>query len=233
MGMLNGRKKELFSRIIEEYIETAAPVGSKQLVDKYSLAVSAATVRNDMNELESEGYITQPHTSAGRTPTLKGFAEYIEGVLASEPVLEKKYAQLLAEAIKKEGTDEMRLKTLARTVADIADSAVVMSMGGYSTYYTGLTNLFRQPEFSDQAMVCSFSAVLDSLEKSLAAVYRRWKDSRLETLYGAANPFGDAAVVVGMKLGKTHDVLFAILGPLRMRYKRNIGIMRWIQKNVE
>ena len=66
------RKRELLKLIVENYIETAEPVGSKFLIQRGNISVSAATVRNEMHELEREGYLTHPHTSAGRIPTELG-----------------------------------------------------------------------------------------------------------------------------------------------------------------
>ena len=69
--MLDERKLEVLRAIVEDFVSTNEPVGSKHLVEKHSLGVSPATIRNDMSALEDEGYIAQPHTSAGRIPTDK------------------------------------------------------------------------------------------------------------------------------------------------------------------
>ena len=66
---LDDRKLEVLRAIVEDYVATQEPVGSKALVERHHLGVSPATVRNDMAVLEEEGYIRQPHTSAGRVPT--------------------------------------------------------------------------------------------------------------------------------------------------------------------
>ncbi|MBU4256930.1 DeoR family transcriptional regulator [Patescibacteria group bacterium] len=71
------RKQLILYTIIKEHIKTGAPVGSGVLVDKYKLDISPATVRNEMAELENEGLITQPHTSAGRVPTEKAYSLFI------------------------------------------------------------------------------------------------------------------------------------------------------------
>ena len=73
--MISERKKLILQTIIKEHVKTAQPVSSGLLVEKYKLGVSPATVRNDMMELEEEGYIFQPHTSAGRIPTIWAYSE--------------------------------------------------------------------------------------------------------------------------------------------------------------
>jgi heat-inducible transcriptional repressor len=79
-GPLEPRSEAILRAIIEEYVATAQPVGSQALVTKYRLGVSPATVRNVMAELESEGYLDHPHTSAGRQPTDKGYRLYVESI---------------------------------------------------------------------------------------------------------------------------------------------------------
>lgn len=78
---LDARKKQILKAVVDDYIETVEPVGSKTLVNKYGLDVSSATVRNEMAELESMGYLEQPHTSAGRIPSDKGYREYVDSLM--------------------------------------------------------------------------------------------------------------------------------------------------------
>ncbi len=72
------RRARILGHIVSEYVNTAVPVGSATVVRKYGLPISAATVRNDMARLEEEGFITHPHTSAGRIPSDKGYRFYVE-----------------------------------------------------------------------------------------------------------------------------------------------------------
>jgi heat-inducible transcriptional repressor len=75
------RQREILRRLVEEYVETGQPVGSKYLVERTSLGVSASTVRSELAELEQRGMLTHPHTSAGRVPTEEGYRAYAEGLL--------------------------------------------------------------------------------------------------------------------------------------------------------
>jgi heat-inducible transcriptional repressor len=83
---LSERRQKLLRFIIDEYVTTAQPVGSSALVEKYHLPVSAATIRNEMAALEEEGYIAQPHTSAGRVPTDRGYRFYVEALMREERI---------------------------------------------------------------------------------------------------------------------------------------------------
>ncbi|GAB3623892.1 heat-inducible transcriptional repressor HrcA [Mariniluteicoccus endophyticus] len=84
--MLDDRKMQVLRAIVSDYVSSREPVGSKALVDRHNLGVSPATVRNDMAALEEEGYITQPHTSAGRIPTDKGYRLFVDKLAAIKPL---------------------------------------------------------------------------------------------------------------------------------------------------
>ena len=83
---VDDRKLQILRAIVTDYVDTREPVGSKALVDKHQLNVSPATVRNDMAVLEEEGYITQPHTSAGRIPTDKGYRLFVDRIATVKPL---------------------------------------------------------------------------------------------------------------------------------------------------
>ena len=84
--MSEDRKLAVLRAIVEDYVSTQEPVGSKALVDRHRLGVSPATVRNDMAALEEEGFITQPHTSAGRIPTDKGYRLFVDRLSSVKPL---------------------------------------------------------------------------------------------------------------------------------------------------
>jgi len=83
---LDDRKLEVLRAIVEDYVATQEPVGSKALVERHHLGVSPATVRNDMAALEEEGYIRQPHTSAGRVPTDRGYRLFVDKLSRIKPL---------------------------------------------------------------------------------------------------------------------------------------------------
>lgn len=84
--MLDERKLAVLRAVVEDYVHTEEPVGSKALVDRHNLGVSSATIRNDMAALEEEGYIHQPHTSAGRVPTDKGYRLFVDRLTTIKPL---------------------------------------------------------------------------------------------------------------------------------------------------
>ena len=86
---MNERKKRILWAIVQDYSETAEPVGSRTVAKKYDLGVSSATIRNDMQDLEDEGYLEQPHTSAGRVPSIKGYRFYVDELMMPNPVTQE------------------------------------------------------------------------------------------------------------------------------------------------
>src|SRR4051794_7530316 len=86
VAMLDERKLSVLRAIVEDYVTTREPVGSKALAERHSLGVSPATIRNDMAALEDEGYITQPHTSAGRVPTDTGYRLFVDRLATVKPM---------------------------------------------------------------------------------------------------------------------------------------------------
>src|ERR1041384_7143451 len=100
--MVDDRKLDVLRAIVEDYVATQEPVGSKALVERHHLGVSPATVRNDMAALEDEGYIRQPHTSAGRVPTDRGyrlFVDKLSRVKALSPAERRAIEQFLIGAV--------------------------------------------------------------------------------------------------------------------------------------
>jgi len=96
--MMDERKKQILESIIKDYVETAEPVGSRAVVKKHALKLSAATVRNEMADLEEMGYLEQPHTSAGRIPSELGFRYYVDCMMEKESLTEQE-AQVLHDQL--------------------------------------------------------------------------------------------------------------------------------------
>ena len=121
--MVEDRKLAVLRAIVEDYVATQEPVGSKALVDRHQLGVSPATVRNDMAALEEEGFITQPHTSAGRIPTDKGYRLFVDRLSQVKPLsaAEKRaIASLLEGAIDLDDVVQRSVRLLAQLTRQVA-----------------------------------------------------------------------------------------------------------------
>src|SRR6187549_3998328 len=120
---LDDRKLEVLRAIVEDYVATQEPVGSKALVDRHQLGVSPATVRNDMAVLEEEGFITQPHTSAGRVPTDAGYRLFVDRLSAVKPMSaaeQRAIGQFLEGAVDLDDVVDRTVRLLASLTRQVA-----------------------------------------------------------------------------------------------------------------
>ena len=101
---MDKRAADILLVIIEEYVNSAEPVGSKSITEKYPLGVSSATVRNEMHKLEEEGYITSLHTSSGRIPTDKGYRFYVDYL--TEHIRQREIEEKIYKLLKKVEIEE-------------------------------------------------------------------------------------------------------------------------------
>ncbi|MBZ5736723.1 heat-inducible transcriptional repressor HrcA [Nocardioides mangrovi] len=121
--MQEERRLAVLRAIVEDYVATEEPVGSKTLVERHGLGVSPATVRNDMAALEDEGYITQPHTSAGRVPTDKGYRLFVDRLTTVKPMSaaeRRAIASLLDGAVDLDDVVQRSVRLLAQLTRQVA-----------------------------------------------------------------------------------------------------------------
>lgn len=224
---MDKRKNSLIYTIITEYIKDPHPVSSQSLVDKFAL--SSATIRNEMADLEAEGYIFQPHTSAGRVPTEKGYLFYVENYLEDEN-LSAEIKKRISQALKSTKEEKIALKNLAKELADISGEAVILAFSKNDIYYTGVSNLFAKPEFADRNLVCRLSQVIDHLEKAILDLFDSIKETEIKV--GSQCPFGNAcSAVIGSydyQGQRKERAILAILGPSRMNYNKNFSLINFI-----
>jgi heat-inducible transcriptional repressor len=215
------RQSQFLYQIIESYNRTAEPVASGLLAEHAD--VSSATVRNDMAMLEEHGYIVQPHTSAGRIPTIKGYEFYLEHFLQPKKPTSAQMKKL--EDAKKR---EPLTKALAKELAELSGQTVFIAFAENDFYYTGISYLFSQPEFHQPEAVINISSVLDALDQTLVELYETATDE-IQILLGKQNPF---SVQCGLLLSKTkvnkkEEGVIGILGPTRMNYNQTIGLLNY------
>lgn len=225
--MLNERKEKILQLVVEKYTQNAEPIGSKFLVEECGIEVSGATVRNEMRELEEQGFLTHPHTSSGRMPTEQGFAYYVDHIMKTSVLPKKQQTDIIALE-KEKSTDT--LKEISKYISRNVSSAVMVAFGEDSLYYTGLSNLFSQPEFRDYAFMVRMSTIFDHVEDRIADMFELFSDDTPKIIIGEHNPFGTMCGLVG---GKTKDgSLVTILGPMRMDYRSSYSFIDYLQNNI-
>lgn len=222
---MDKRKELLLKLIVESYIKTAEPVGSNFLVLKSGLDVSAPTVRNEMRELEEQGYLTHPHTSAGRIPTELGYQYYVENLMENKKA-KNKVKDKIEEVAEGESDEEKKVKDVAKIIANETGEAVIVSFGPDNIYYTGMGSLFSQPEFSDRKILTNVSNIFDNCEQMMNEMFEAVGDE-IDILIGQKNPFGAGCGLVATKFG--NGGLVAIVGPTRMDYGESVELLKIVK----
>ena len=162
--MLNNRKNQILKAVVDDFINTAEPVGSKSLVSKYHFNVSPATIRNEMAELEELGYLEQPHTSAGRIPSDKGYRAYVDHLLRIEDISREE-----AENIRtylRENLDEVTglIKKAAVILSEKTDyTSLVLSPQYKRSFLKQIKMLMIEPGKALVVVVLSAGVVKDRL----------------------------------------------------------------------
>lgn len=219
---MDPRLERVLALVIETYIATAEPVGSQALVAQYDLGVSPATVRNWFAELVDAGMLMQPHTSAGRVPSERAYQWYVQTQLGDVKADARTHAAF-AQIAKEASDHASRAKAFAKTCAASVGIAALAATGKNDSYYTGMTDLFRQPEFREWNRVLGIGSVLDTLDERLATI--RQNTYHMPTvLVGEQCPFGNACGAAIITL--PGNSLLALLGPMRMPYRQAVSVLQ-------
>ncbi len=222
------RKTLILDTIIREHISTGQPVGSSVIVKKYNLDISSATVRSTMAELEDEGYIIQPHTSAGRIPTEIAYRYHIGKI----DFLKKPFGQKVELIDEIFATKNPDFRKVAKLLSEFSGNAVFWAMHKNNLYYTGITNLFQQPEFAQIDTIYSISSVVDRFDEIIDDIFERL-DYGQNILLGSENPFGAfCGTVVSKYKNNDKTGLFGVLGPIRMNYSNNLFLIKYINEKI-
>jgi heat-inducible transcriptional repressor len=221
---MEARQVKMLISLIDEYIKKAAPVASGFLAGRGDFKLSSATIRNEMAVLEEAGYICQPHTSAGRIPTELGYNFYLENLDKNIKISEKD-KKVLDDSYKSKDYPE---KKVAKALAEISGEAAILAFGKNDVYYTGLSNLFSKPEFSDRNLVCKIGEVVDEMDETIHKIFDEVED-KVKVFAGSKNPFSDNCSLIITRYKKGKGVL-AVLGPIRMNYKKNIGLVKYAKE---
>ena len=227
------RQEQILRAIVEQYAEVASPVGSSLLAKVF--AVSSATVRAEMAELERLGYITQPHTSAGRIPTDQGYRYYVNGLTDSvqENAIERRGERALVQRVQAGGAPERQIRNAVDTLVELTQNLGLATIGN-QLYMSGLSNLFGQPEFMNGGQVQQVASLLDNLEPWLREAA---PNQPLSVYIGQENPIGRSAgcslIVSRFRSPFSDRSYIGILGPTRQSYHDNMSLVRRAGQELE
>lgn len=227
------RQTKLLAAIIEQYAEVASPVGSSLLAKVFD--VSSATIRSEMAELERLGYITQPHTSAGRVPTDKGYRLYVNMLADNEDSspAERRGERALTARVEGGGVPERTIRNAVDTLVELTHNLGLATIGN-QLYMAGLSNLFGQPEFLAAGQVQQVARLLDNLEPWLREAA---PNEPLSVYIGAENPIGRSAqcslIISRFRSPYSDKSYVGVLGPTRQSYREVMQLVEHTGRALE
>ena len=227
------RQQKILSAIVEQYAEVASPVGSSLLAKVFN--VSSATIRAEMAELERLGYIKQPHTSAGRVPTDKGYRVYVNTINDSTaPALaEGRAEKALVARVQSAGAPERMIRNAVDTLVELTHNLGLATIGN-QLYISGLSNLFGQPEFAQAAQVQQVAQLLDNLEPWLREAA---PNEPLSVYIGSENPVGRSAgatlIISRFRSPFSDRSYIGTLGPTRQSYRDVMTLVKRAGQELE
>ena len=230
MRYVTDRQIRILEAIVEQYAEVAVPVGSVTLAKLF--AVSSATIRSEMAYLEALGLITQPHTSAGRIPTDKGYRYYVNQVSNltaddSLPQTDRSTRAIDARVATFADKSDRAIRSAVDSLAEVTRNLGIATIGD-QLYMSGMSNLFSQPEFiSNPRNVQQIARLLDNLEPWLREAS---PNEPLNVFIGAENPIGrnsQASLIISRFCSPYSDRSYiGVLGPTRQDYVRVMRLVR-------
>lgn len=233
---MNARQQAILKTLIEEFINLAEPVGSKFLSRKYDWGISAATIRNDLAELSDEGYLSQPHTSAGRVPTDKGYRFFIQSLREDNLLNEGKFLKIINSVFDSINEEHRLFREIARTLAELSGNMGIAGLIGEDEIFkSGMSRLLRQPEFDEIDEFWRFADDFEALDRKISERGREFCETRqVRVFIGRENPLAEnedlSLVISGYEKPDGKKGVAGILGPKRMEYGRNISLVDYISK---
>jgi transcriptional regulator of heat shock response len=229
--MLTPRENQILRAVVHEYVNSAQPVGSQVLRVRYGLGISPATIRNVMNALTEAGYLTQPHTSAGRIPTERAYRLFVEGAQASAPSVGEQ--EKLRTRLAKAGGRETALQLLANQLSELSGS-IGLAVDGAGKAAFNLSNVLGQPGFEDPRVVHYVAGLLDNAADWLPAFATEPGQATLRIGQENEDWRAQAVSVVAVNVGSAKDPAYvAVIGPNRMPYRKLMSLMEFGAKQLE
>ena len=234
--MLSDRRQRVLAALIDEYVAHALPVGSRTLTERYELGVSPATVRNELSALEYEGYLSQPHTSAGRIPTDVGYRAFVDDLVANGAVSDDEQSREAINRLRNSARelDELLAQTSSALTRLTDCLSIVMPADISRSRRLGMSALMRKPEFATSAALLPIMQVLEddtvllhildaSVPEDDTPSVRIGSENEAEQLSGVS--------VVASRYGSGEmSGIVAVIGPTRMDYSKVLQAVRIASK---
>jgi len=226
------RQKALLRIVVDEYIDSAAPVGSEALVKKYKLKYSPATIRNEMASLIRKGFLEMPHASSGRKPTSLGLRFYITELMEEQDVPVLNEVAIKQRIWQDRYEMEKLLRNITLALAESTKHLSVVALTDGFVIHAGSVNILDHPEFFDIDVARAALNLLDNFDLLNDLLSKGFGDNDVKVLIGKELNFKDldcCGFIYTNFSGRGKSGTIAVLGPDRMSYSKIIPTIRYIK----
>ncbi|MBC8436420.1 MAG: hypothetical protein ISS32_00840 [Candidatus Omnitrophica bacterium] len=225
------RKNAVLSATINRHIHEATPVASEEIASEFDL--SSATIRNIFAELEEGGLLTHPYTSGGRVPTQKGYRYYVDYLIQEMQLLDEQKQDIVREYKKEIRQLEEALERTTEVISTITHYAGIVSFLEWQDkfFYRGLSRILEQPEFRDSGRIRLLVRMIEEKQRLLDIINRDFTDEvrvYIGSELGLPEMANCSLVVSSYRRKKRFSGRLAVLGPVRMEYRRIIPAVEYI-----
>ena len=230
MNNLTDRQIRILKAIIEEYINSAQPVGSETLEKKYQLSVSPATIRNEMVELINLGYLKKPHKSAGRVPTPMALKYYVVQLLEPEPMPVSEEVSVKEKIWNVRHEKQKLIEEAVRTLAISSNALALATTDDGNLFYAGSANILDYPEFFDIDLTKAVLAHLDRSSFWYDLYHQAHGDEPFYLILGEEFPteiFFPCSFLYTHFKTNTISGAIGIVGPYRLQYRRLVPMITY------
>lgn len=262
MAKEDARQDKIFCIVVESYIESAEPVGSRAICKQSDLGLSSASIRNVMADLEERGLLTHPHTSAGRVPTDKGYRYYVDHLMEPHELSAREKSWVVSQ-IENVRTVEALADKVSKIISTLTENAAMIYVKNlkrisFLTYLLeelieaeksadhseedselfieGIFRIFDQPEFRDSRKISHLLRVFDRKYDFLRILARDLASVGVQVHIGSENPVDElenlSLVVKDYYLRNVPVGGIAVVGPTRMKYPKVVSVVNFIADTV-
>lgn len=229
MTDLTDRQVQILKAIVEEYTNTAEAVGSETLDKKYNLGVSPATIRNEMAYLTKQGYLVQPHTSAGRIPSSRALHLYIAEIMREQELTVSEEVSAKEKVWDKRHELDDLLRETAHELAHRTSAIGVAATDDGDVFSAGFAHILEMPEFFDIDVTRSLFSLLDETEQLIHLLQRAQAEESINILLGEEMGYQHlepvSCIYARFQAG-SHAGSVGVIGSRRFNYPRVIPLVR-------
>ena len=231
------RQGEILNRIVQEYINSAQPISSQLLEKKYDFDICPASIRIEMQKLTDKGFLSQPHTSAGRIPTDKGYRFFVDRLFEKEFEEDEISSDFeMDDWLEDEMQDTVKfIHILSRKAASVSQALVLNYLKNEKILWKeGWEEILKEPEFRKEENIIKLSDLLKDFEDDIEDLKI---NSGIQVFIGRENPLKKAKdfsiIISKYSLPHEGEGIISFLGLKRMDYDRNISLLNSITKIME